>query len=263
MVEFHQLAAAIYLAAGLGALIGVVLPSPRMSRGAAWGLALGALVQIAAFATLHLAETPRPITALPAAVELSAWMLVIYLLALMWKFRLPALAAGVGPVAFLAVFGASLGLESVEESALDGGGAWPHVHVLLATAGVGLLALAGIAGIFFLMEHRRLKAKHPIAPKLALPSLEALDRVNVMSTVLGFVLLSLGVMTGMFWLLGHSGEFWSGTSHETWMVIAWAIYAGLVSVRYLGRQGPRQAAASAMAGFVFLLFGIVGVGILG
>lgn len=263
MVEFHQLAAAIYLAAGLGALVGVVLPSPRMSRGAAWGLAIGALVQVAAFATLHRAENPQPITGLPAAIELSAWMSVIFLLGLMWRFRLPGLAAGVGPVAFLAVFGASLGFDGVEESALDGGGAWPHVHVLLASAGIGLLGLAGLAGGFFLAEHRRLKSKRPIASKLSLPSLEALDRVNVVATILGFVLLSLGMVTGMFWLLDDSGEIWRGTSHETWMAIAWAIYAGLVSARYLGGQGPRQAAASAMAGFVFLLFGVVGVGMLG
>jgi hypothetical protein len=47
------------------------------------------------------------------------------------------------------------------------------------------------------------------------------------------------------------------------MVIAWAIYAGLVMARYAGRQGARQAAASALAGFGFLLFGIVVVGLLG
>ena len=35
---------------------------------------------------------------------------------------------------------------------------------------------------------------------------------------------------------------------------------GLVSLRFLGRQGARQSAASAVAGFAFLLFAVVGVG---
>ena len=44
-------------------MVGVVLPAPRMNRGAAWGLALGAVVQTLAFATLHRVESP-PITSL-------------------------------------------------------------------------------------------------------------------------------------------------------------------------------------------------------
>ena len=76
MVEFHQLAAAIYLAAGIGALVGVVLPAPRMSRGAAWGLALGAVIQTFAFATIHSVNAGLPITSLPVVVSLMAWMSV-------------------------------------------------------------------------------------------------------------------------------------------------------------------------------------------
>ena len=37
----------------------------------------------------------------------------------------------------------------------------------------------------------------------------------------------------------------------------------LVAVRYVGRQGARQAASSSLAGFAFLLVGVVGVGVLG
>ena len=47
-----------------------------------------------------------------------------------------------------------------------------------------------------------------------------------------------------------------------WAVVAWAIYAGLVLARFAGRQGARQAAASAVAGFAFLLFAVVGVELL-
>ena len=66
----------------------------------------------------------------------------------------------------------------------------------------------------------------------------------------------------MIWLQEAEGKAWMGTTHEAWMVISWAIYAGLVVARYAGRQGARQAAASALAGFAFLLFGVVGVGVM-
>lgn len=243
--------------------MGVVLPAPRMNRGAVFGLAIGAAVQMIAFATLHRVESP-PITSLPVVLASSAWMTVVFALLLTFKVRLPGVAAVVGPLAFLCVFLASLGWKVGVEGAVDASeaGTWPHIHVLLASAGIALLGIAGLAGLFFLLEHRRLKAKPPVAASIALPSLEALDRVNVVTTAVGFALLTLGILTGMIWLQETRGMAWMGTSHEAWMVISWAIYAGLVVARYAGRQGARQAAASALAGFAFLLFGVMGVGVM-
>ena len=59
MIELHQIAAALYLAAGIGSLLGLVLPAPRMSRGGAWGLGLAALVHGVGFATLHTLDPPH------------------------------------------------------------------------------------------------------------------------------------------------------------------------------------------------------------
>lgn len=263
MVEFHQLAAAIYLAAGIGALLGIVLPAPRMVRGAAWGLVLGAIVHAVGFATLHRLDPPPPLTGLPVSVSLMAWMGVLSLLVLMWRARIAGLTAVVGPVAFLAVFAAALRLPHPSEPTLSGAGQWPHAHIVLASAGLALLSIAALAGGFFLVEYRRLKSKrHLGAARVRLPSLEALDRVNATALATGFPLLTLGVLTGMMWLQGASGNYWRTASHETWTLIAWAIYAGLVAARFAGHQGARQAAASALAGFFFLVFAVVGVGLL-
>lgn len=261
MVEFHQIAAALYLASGIGAVLGVVLGRPRMERGAALGLALGAAFQGAGFATLHWVPDAPPVTDLTMAVSFTAWIGVLTLLALMWRLRIPALTAVVGPVAFLAVFVAAMRLIQSTGSGAPSG-SWPHVHVLLGSAGLGLLGIAGIAGAFFLAEHARLKSKRRLSSGTGLPSLEALDRVNVVALAVGFPLLTLGLMTGMLWLQSVYGKPWFGTSHEVWTVIAWGIYAGLASARFLGHQGARQAAASAVAGFGFLLFAVVGIRVL-
>lgn len=262
MIELHQIAAALYLAAGIGSLLGVVLPAERMSRGGAWGLGIAAVVHAAAFATLHRLDPPPSLTHPAAVVSLSAWMAVVFLLLFLWRLRLPGLAAAIGPVAFLAVFVAALLLP--HESPVESGaqGAWPHAHVLLASAGLALLGLAGVAGAAFLLEHRRLKSKRLPARRGQLPSLEALDRVNAVALALGFPLLTLGVLTGMAWQRAELGFAFGGTSHETWTWLAWVLYAGLVAARFLGGQGARQAAASALAGFAFLFFAVVGVGLL-
>ncbi len=261
MVELHQIAAAIYLAAGIMALLGMTLPAPRLSRGAVWGLALGAAVQTLAFATLHQLDPAPSITDLPAAVSLMAWLGNLSLLILMWRVGITGLVALAGPVSFLAAFYAALRLPHSVESAL-GSDSLPHAHILLSSAGLALLGLAGMAGLFFLIEHRRLKRKRSVIGGLRLPSLEALDRVNLSSLAIGFPLLTLGVITGILWLQVRLGQLWTGSPHETWTVVAWGIYAALTAVRFAGHQGARQAAASAVAGSAFLVFAVVGVGLL-
>jgi len=262
LIRFQQIAAAIYLAAGVGALLGIALPTTRVRRGAVWGLALGAGVQTLSFVSLHRMEEAPSLTSLPMALSFMVWMAVISLLLLMRRMRLTGLVAAVGPLAFLAVFASSLMVQGPTEGAFEAKGSLPHLHILLSSGGLSLLGIAGLAGAFFLLEHRRIKSKRPLAKSMRLPSLEALDRVNTVSLSIGFLLLSLGVLSGVLWLQNERGTPWAGTGHEIWTFVAWTIYAGLIGARFIGNQGARPAAASALASFAFLLFAVIGVGLL-
>ena len=231
-----------------------------MLRGARWGLGLGAVAQATAFATLHRLDSAPSLTDLGQAIAVMAWLSVIFTLALLWRFKLPGFVPPLAFIAFLSAFGATLS-SPVLVSGDESGSSIPHAHVLLASAGFAALVIAGLAGSFFLLEHRALKRRRSPTRRLPMPSLEALDRVNRVALVLGFPLLTLGVLTGSLWLEARTGSLWSGSLHEAWTVIAWLIYLGLVALRFAGRQGARQAAASAVAGFAFLVVAVVGVGL--
>jgi ABC-type transport system involved in cytochrome c biogenesis permease subunit len=259
LYALQYMAAALYLATGVAAVLGLALPAPKVLREARWGLLLGAVVQFAAFATLHRLDPAPSLTDLGYAVAVMSWLSVLFTLLLLARIRLPGFVTPVAFVAFLATFGATLHRPDV--IAEQTGTTIPHAHVLLASAGLAALGVAGLAGFFFLMEHRALKQRRSVARRVAMPSLEALDRVNRVALSLGFPLLSLGVITGALWLDARSGSPWSGSLHETWMLIAWLIYFGLVVLRFAGKQGARQAAASAVAGFAFLLFAVLGAGV--
>ena len=260
MYALQYMAAALYLASGVGAVLGLALPAPKVLRGARSGLAIGAAVQFMAFATLHRLSPAPSLTDLGYALSAMAWLGVVFTLVLLWRIRLPGFVPPVAFVAFLATFGATLHRPDVA-AATAAGTTIPHAHVLLASAGLAALGVAGLAGFFFLVEHRALKQRRSVARKIPMPSLEALDHVNRVALSLGFPLLSLGVLTGGLWMDARLGTFWSGSLHETWMVVAWMIYLGLVVLRFAGRQGARQAAASAVAGFAFLLFAVLGAGV--
>jgi ABC-type transport system involved in cytochrome c biogenesis permease subunit len=251
-IELHQGAAATYLLAGLVAWLGLAIGSRPLERGAVLLLLLGGLVHLTAFGALHVQKPPPPLTDLPAVVSFTGIAGTFFFLGLMRRVRLAGLTVLVAPVSFLAAFFAALRLPH----------AVAHAHVVLGSMGLALLGLSGLAGLLFLAEHRRIKGKRRIERRFALPSLEALDRVNRLSLAVGFPLLTLGVLTGMMWQEAERGRLWAGTHHEMWCAIGWAVYGALVAVRFAAGQGARQAALSSVGAFAFLAFAVVGVELL-
>jgi ABC-type uncharacterized transport system permease subunit len=210
------------------------------------------------FGLLHTAEPTPALTDGPSVVSFMAWVGTLSYLLLLLRFRISGLAVMVAPLAFVSVFYAVLRLPHATD-AVASAGSVPHAHVLLASAGLALLGLAGISGMLFLAEHRRLKSKRPLAGGSPMPSLEALDQVNGLALAVGLALLTLGVVTGVIWTREMHGAPFMGTRHETWCLLAWAIYAVLAALRFGARLGARRCAASAAAGFVFAGFALLGV----
>ena len=61
----------------------------------------------------------------------------------------------VAPLAFLGVFYESFALYATAPAVAADAGSWPHLHVILASAGLALLGVAGLAGVLFLVEAPR------------------------------------------------------------------------------------------------------------
>lgn len=263
VVPLHQITAVLYLAASVSAGAGLGLDRLVLSRIALGLLAAGAVAHAAAFSLLHSSEPMPPLTDLSTAVSFMAWVGTVGFLVLSRGRRLSGLAVLVAPMAFLGVFAAGLDLPAPQTEPVDvlGAGSLPHAHVLLASAGLALLGLAGLAGLFFLAEHRRLKRKRHLGADSTWPSLEALDRTGSVAIAAGFPLLTLGVLTGALWLRTAVGVPFTGSAHEIASLLAWAVYAVLVSVRFGAARPARECAMSAVAAFALLGCAVVGVGL--
>lgn len=256
------LTAGLYLLASLTAGAGFTLARPAMLRAAVGVLAAGALAHAASFALLHAADASAPpLTHLPSALSFMALVGTVGFLLLAWRARLAGLVALVAPMSCLGVAAAVFSgpAATADLGSASGAGSLPHAHVLLASAGLALLGLAGLAGLSFLVEHRRLKRKRPLAGGTSWPSLEALDRAGAFAVVAGFPLLTLGVVTGSLWQRAANGAFFSGNPHETFCLIAWAVYGALATVRFGARQPAARCAMSSIAGFAFLGLAVLGV----
>ena len=259
--DLKELAAACYLAASVAAAVGLLLPSAGAARGAVIGLIVGAVLHGGSFWQIHARPSPPPLTDLPMAVSLTAWIGTIFYLILLLRVRGRGLSVLVAPLAFLGVVVASVAPPGAEVPS-PGGALWSHLHVVLASAGLALVGVAGAAGLLYLAHHRAIKAKRRGGLGAGMPSLEALDRVNTLSLSLGFLLLSLGVLTGVAWVRAATGSFWPGNVHANATLAAWIVYAAVVAVRFSAHPGARRSAVTSAVGFALLLTAVVGVEVL-
>jgi ABC-type uncharacterized transport system permease subunit len=257
-LELHQWTAAAYLAGSVAAVVGLGVRGRRWLRFAVFILALAAGLHGLAFFALHRLEPTPALTELPLAVSLAAWLLVLSFLALQLRVPGRGLAVVVAPAAFLgSVFAAFWA--TPPDAAASGSALWSHLHVLLASGGLALLGVAGAAGLLYLVHHRAIK-RHRVAPHSALPSLESLDRANALGLALGFLLLSLGVVTGVLWVETREGRLWPGGLHANATLFAWLAYAALVFARFGARGSARFSAIGSAAAFALLLVVVVGIG---
>jgi len=261
-LTLHQLTTAAYLAAVLAAGLSLGLPSARMSRVAVGLLVVGFIVHTGAFMALHELDPTPALTELPLALSLMAWIGTASYLLVLLRVHGAQLAVVVAPLSFGGAFFAAAALPGAQPPDPSTSPLWSHLHVLLASTGLSLLGLAGAAGVVYVIHHRAIKSKRAGPLRLPLPSLEALDRVNALALSIGFLVLTLGLLSGMAWVYAADGHLWPGTSHANATAVAWGVYAVVLFTRYGARLGARRSAISSAAGFAVLLVAVVGVGVL-
>jgi ABC-type uncharacterized transport system permease subunit len=258
----HQFTAVLYGFAVIAAGVGIAVASTTWSRRAVVVLSAGFVLHSVAFAALHGIQPTPALTELPLAVSLMAWIGTASYLLLLTRVRGVELVIVVAPLAFAGAFFASVALPGARAPAAGTLALWSHLHVLLASAGLALAGLGGMAGVVYLAHHRALKSKRRDALRVPLPSLEALDRVNAIALTTGFLLLTLGLLSGMAWVMAQEQRIWQGGLHADATLAAWTLYAVLMIARYGARLDARRFAASSAAGFAVLLLAVVGLGML-
>ena len=145
---------------------------------------------------------------------------------------------------------------------------WLAIHVSVISIASGVLLVAGVASILYLIKMRwgapgdsadqqrtgRTAALRRIVD--AIPGAEILDRLAYKSVVFGFPLFGLGVILGAIWAESAWGRFWGWDPKETVSFIAWVIYAAYLHARATVGWKHTAAAWVNVAGFVALLFNL-------
>ncbi|MFZ3207811.1 MAG: c-type cytochrome biogenesis protein CcsB [Geobacteraceae bacterium] len=231
----------------------------------------GFLVQTAAILlrwkeSYVLGHGHAPLSNLYESVVFFSWTIVLIYGILEFKYKYRVIGAFVVPFALLGMAWAQLTLNSGIEPlvpALQSN--WLLYHVITCFLGYAAFAVACSISIMYLIKERleRADGDSPAGGIVAMfPSIKVLDDLNYKAIMVGFPLLTIGIVTGAAWANYAWGTYWSWDPKETWSLIVWFVYAAFLHARMTRGWVGRRAAILSIAGFVATIFCYLGVNLL-
>jgi cytochrome c-type biogenesis protein CcsB len=139
---------------------------------------------------------------------------------------------------------------------------WLITHVSIIFIGEASFALACGAGMLYLAQEHAIKTKNHGFFYKRLPSLDLIDSTGHACIVVGFTLLTIGLIIGSIYAKSVWGRFWSWDPKEVWSMISWLLYAALLHQRLTMGWRGRRAAIMSIIGFAALMFTFFGVNFL-
>ena len=219
----------------------------------------GALVHSANIVARFLEAGHTPITSQHETVSFFAWSISWCYLSFRWRYTVKNFGTFVTILVFILMVIGALAPRQITPLPPALQSWWLPVHASIALVADGFLALACIGGIMYLLQEREIKHKRFGIFYSRLPSLEALDSLNHHCLSVGFPLLTLGLITGSLWAKQAWGAYWHWDPKETWSLITWLLYAGVVHQRFTVGWRGRRAAVMSIIAFIATLFTLCGV----
>ena len=256
----------IYFAAFMVYLLGMVMNRSFFSRLGTYLSILGLTAQTLAI-ILRWTESYKlgighaPFSNLYESLVFFAWTLMFLYLIVEWRTKNRTIGTFVTPLAFLAMAYASFSPNINSQiqpliPALKSN--WLISHVITCFFGYAAFGLSFGISMMYLLKRLDTEKKNNIFLKL-IPSSAILDDLNYQMIVIGFLMLTLGIITGSVWAHSAWGTYWSWDPKETWSLITWLVYASLIHARLVrGWKGKRIAILS-IVGFLCVLFTYFGV----
>ena len=92
---------------------------------------------------------------------------------------------------------------------------------------------------------------------------ERLDNLSYRTITVGFLLLTVGIISGAVWANEAWGSWWSWDPKETWALICWLVYAAYLHTRLSRGWQGRRPAWVAVSGLFVISVCYIGVNLLG
>ena len=237
-----KIALAAYFFSAIGYITSILVKRVFIAKTSTWVLLSAFAVHTLSIIVRWVGTGYSPVTTIFESLSFIAWAISGSYIAFQLKTKTRVLGAFVSPLAFLLMMVASVKLvDNVSMPAILKG-YWVPFHIILSLVGEALFALACLAGVMYLIQDNLIKKKKSYRFTRLLPPLRDLDKINHVSLLWGFPLMTLGVIAGSIWARTVWGSHWQWDPKQIWTMISWFLYAFLLhqDLQSGGRGERRQ-----------------------
>ncbi|NLA41868.1 MAG: c-type cytochrome biogenesis protein CcsB [Smithella sp.] len=258
----------LYFAAFVFYLFRMMLGREFWGKAATWAALIGLVAQSVALvlrwkASYDLGFGHAPLSNFYESLIFFAWTIVLLYLLMERRLKNRSIGVFVLPVAFLIMAYASIapGMNQRIEPLIPAlQSNWLTSHVLTCFMGYAAFTVAFALGIMYFVK--KTAGERPGLFIRLLPSEFQIDELMYSCAALGFIFLTLGIVTGSVWAHYAWGSYWSWDPKETWSLITWLIYAVMLHARLARGWRGRRMAVMTIVGFGCVLFTYLGVNLL-
>lgn len=193
---------------------------------------------------------------LTSAASLVAWAVTLLFLAAVLFQPIESLGVLILPVA-----AATLLLEwlwPTHHLTLPGASRVQAAHIVISLLAYSLLSIAVVQGLVHGLQERALHRRTASGFLRSLPPLETMEHLLFRMIAVGFILLTLTLVSGVFFSEELFGKPLRFTHHTVLSIIAWAVFGVLLAGRRLYGWRGRSAVHWTLAGFTLLVLGYFG-----
>ncbi len=254
----------VYFGAFFLYLLMMVMGRDFLGRLASLVAGLAFLAQTAAIAlrwvkSYEMGIGHAPFSNLYESLIFFAWTIMLLYLIVEWRTRNRTLGVFSTLLACLAMAYATFGTNTDIKPLLPAlQSNWLITHVITCFFGYASFGLSfGLSCLYLL--------KRPGSPDTGnpffriIPERHILDELNYQMIMIGFLMLTLGIITGSVWAHSAWGTYWSWDPKETWSLITWLVYAAVIHSRLVRGWKGKRIAILCIIGFCCVLFTYFGV----
>ena len=254
---FFMVTMALYFAATVSFLAYLLWPSEALSKASLGMTAIGFAAHTIALVARMVGTADVSPPGFHEALSFFSWMLILVFLAVEFRHRLHVLGSFIVPLALVSLVSAAALPETAPTLSPVFRTLW--VHVTLSMLGTVGFALAFVAGVMYLIQDGLLKSKRFNVLYSKLPALDFLDHLNQQSIVMGFPLLTLGIITGALSAEFSRGSYLSWNPEQTWALVTWVFYFAVLLGRLTVGWRAKRAAYLTIIGFAGVILTLIGV----
>jgi ABC-type uncharacterized transport system permease subunit len=254
----NLLTIALYLSVGILLWLGLrrAQPTGSAARLGTLSLAAGAILLHSAILYTGLLRGNALDLGLTNAISLVAWVIaLLYLIAALTR-PIESLGVLIMPVAALTV--TMEWLWPIGHLLIENRTPLYSAHIIVSLLSYGLLSIAVVQSLILALQERQLRSHHPGGFLRTLPPLETMENLMFSMIGMGFLLLTLTLVSGIFFSEQVFGKALRFNHHIVLSMIAWLVFGILLAGHWRFGWRGRTALHWTLSGFVLLVLAYFG-----